>query len=214
MKLKDIEHYNKNTGELIENSKLNELRKDEWKYKQIRISKLLEKAPDKLTLEEIREYYITHNININIMKEFDSYHRTNHNLDLILMEKYNISQSAYYYFNKLINKYCSSTYSILYNNNKVINTDRKLSEALNISYSNWRKIKTELTKHSLIKKSNLDDKVVYKINPCFVGLSKTLTPSTYNAFREDLIKYKLITKFQRIYWDKLLCEEYGSAEGI
>lgn len=209
MKLKDIEHYNKYTGEIIEKEKVDEIRKIEWKHKQNRIKTLIEKSPEKLSLEELKEYYLANNINFNTIKGFDKYHRINHKLDLVLMDEYKLSQSAYYYFNKIICKYCSNTYSILYNNNRPINNDEKLSKALDISLSYWKKIKKELIKYNLIKKSNLDNKIIYKINPCFVGLSRTITPSTYNAFRDDMIKYELINKYQQIYWDKLLLEEYG-----
>lgn len=116
---------------------------------------------------------------------------------------------AYYYFGLLTTKYCSSTYTLLFNNNKHIEKDVDISKLLNITKNAWGFIKKELEELKLIKKINFNSKTYYKVNPLYIRKGKTITESTWFAFRDEIINSKSLPDIKIIYWDKILEQDYG-----
>ncbi len=206
-KLDNVGHYDKNTGEELGFEIIECITKEDKKNKWKNIFYNLENNSNKLTLEEIEELLNRENISHIRLNKFERYHQSNDALDLELFEK-GITMKAFYYFKFLVSKHCGTTYTLQFKNNINIINDSQVSESINISVSLWRKIKKELLDLNLIKIINFENKKYYKINPCYVGKKKILSPHTYHAFRDDIIKHKLISEIQRLWWDKFMLEEY------
>ncbi|RLD57488.1 MAG: hypothetical protein DRJ01_13805 [Bacteroidetes bacterium] len=209
-KLDNFELMNKETGEIVENTKevaksmLKEEISDEWKM----IFYRWENCKEKLTIEQWLKLDKIKKLKLNSIVGFGNYHQVNADMDLELFDK-NISMKAYYYFRKLISKHCGNTYTLQFkNSNRHIVKDQQVANTLDISLSMWRKIKAELLNFNLIKVISFENKKHYKVNPCYVKKKKVITPHTYDAFRDDMIKYNLISHYQMLFWDAYMYEEY------
>lgn len=207
-KLKEIECTNITTGEIIDNEIIESIFKEKHKNNIKNLYYKLDNAPDNMNIEEIRYIAKIENISLDRINSFDSYHIINADFDKLLFEK-NLTPTTYYYFNKLVAYYCSCTYTLQYKNNKNIVKDIDIAEILGIKERAWGYIKSDLIKYNLIKMVNLGKEKAYKINPCYIGKRKIMTPNTYYAFRDDIIKNNLMSSIQILYWDKLLLEDYG-----
>jgi len=207
-KIDMIGFYDKITGEELSKDILfqvqQEVSKEEWKN----LFNLIDNNPEKLSLEKIDKYMQIKGIHHAKISKFEEYYISNEILDLELFDK-KISMKSFYYFKYLVSKHCSMTYTLQFKNNRNITKDVQVSESLNISVESWRKIKKELIELGLIKIINFEKKKYYKINPCYIGKKKILSPHTYYAFREDLIKHKLLDDIQVVWWDKFFEEEYS-----
>jgi len=204
--MNNVEHYSKLTGEELSREQVTSIQKEDYVNNIRRISSLLEDGRD-VNLEDLTIYMGVKKIGRTKIGQFNSYRMVNDNFDIDLFNR-NISKNAYYYFNKLVASNCSLTYTLKFKNNTNIKKDLQVADILDISVSSWRKIKKELTGLNLIKMISFEGKKYYKINPCYVGKEKLLTPHTYDAFRTDLIKHSMVTYYQSIWWDKFMLEEY------
>lgn len=186
---------------------LKDLGKEENKELWKRIKYLIENNPNKLTSSELERYMEHEGIKPKKMMGFNSYHQMNDELEANLIER-DINPSSYRYFRYLLIKYCSLSYTLQYKNNKRIVTNKQIADVLNITPRTWRDHKKELKKFNLIREIKFENNEYIKINPCFVSKRKMMTPNTYYAFRNDLIRYKMISKLQALYWDRVLIEDY------
>jgi hypothetical protein len=207
-KIDNVGFYNKQNGEDISFEVFNSIQKEENRNKLKTIFNLIDDSPEKLSLSDVDKYMTIKGINYTKISKFEEYYISNEILDLELFDK-KISMKSFYYFKYLVSKHCSMTYTLQFKNNMNITKDVQVSESLNISVESWRKIKKELIELGLIKIINFEKKKYYKINPCYIGKKKILSPHTYYAFREDLIKYKLLDDIQVVWWDKFFEEEYS-----
>ena len=167
----------------------------------------MQNDPSKLTLDEVEFYLNKHKINKSKINKFTSYHQTNEDYEKRLF-KTGISMKSYYYFKYLVTNYCTSRYTLKFKNNKNMNKDYQIAEKLEISERHWSNIKSEIMELNLLRVINFEKEKYYKVNPCYVGKEKKLTPHTYDAFRDELIKNKALDICQIIYWDKFMKEEY------
>lgn len=196
-------------GEILENGQeIYDSIKREERIKEIkRIEYLINNEPNKLSLIDIEKYMQLNDISPSKIEGFSAYHQINENFDTLLFET-GITMKSYYYFNFLVAHYCSNCYTLKFKNEVNITKDAQIQEKLNLSERQWREIKAELLKLNIIKVITFDKIKYYKVNPCYIGKKKILTTHTYHAFRDDLIKFKLINKVQVIYWDKYMQEEF------
>ena len=170
--------------------------------------RMMEQNPEDASLEIIDKYLKINKIKEHKLNSFEKYHRVNEDFDLELFNK-GVSMKSYYYFKKIVSSYCSITYTLQFKNNVNIKNDSQVAKYLGMSLSSWRKTKCELIELNLMKVINFEGKKYYKINPCYVGKERILTPHTYYAFRDDLIKNNMISKYQILWWDKYFLEEYN-----
>lgn len=207
-KLDKIGYYNKETGEDISDEIFKSIKIEEDRSEIANIFKIIEENPNNASLMELNKYFKIKNLNTKL-NTFAQYHILNEEFDLELFEK-GISMKAFYYFKKLVSLHCSNTYTLQHkSNHKIINTDIKVSESLNISVDSWRKIKKELIELNLLRIVKFENIKYYKVNPCYIGKKKILSPNTYFAFREDIIQHKLLNPLQILWWDKFMLEEFG-----
>jgi len=204
------------TGEILSNGieVVESVIKEEYNNKIRGLIYKLDNKPEDLTLEQWVSLSKIKRVNLDNLNSFTTYHQVNADLDLKLFDE-NISMKAYYYFRKLISKHCGGTYTLKFNGNGIANgrniiKDQQIADTLDISLSTWRKVKPELIKFNLIKIITFEGHKYYKVNPCYVKKKKLLTLHTYYAFRVDIIKYELISRYQVMFWDKYIKEEYPS----
>ena len=207
-KIEKIGFYDKQSGEEIDFEIVESIQKEEYKKQCRKIFKLIDDSPEKLSLEEIDRYMSIKGISYAKISKFEEYYISNEILDLELFEK-GISMKSFYYFKYLISKHCGNTYTLQFKNNVNIIKDEQVAQSLKLSLDSWRKIKKELMSLELIKIINFENKKYYKVNPCYIGKKKILSPHTYYAFRNDLIKHGLLDYIQIVWWDKFLEEEYS-----
>lgn len=204
---KNIGYYDLNTGEDLDKNIVDAIRKEDFNNKWMIINKKISEDPNSMTLEEIDMYMNANNIKPKKMMEFKRYYRSNEELDLRLFDK-GISKNGFFYFKYLVSKHCSLTYTLKFGNNVSIKKDEQISETLGITVRAWRSIKKELIDLNLIKVINFEGNKYFKVNPCYIGKNKMLTPHTYHAFRNDLIDNELLSNIQILWWDKFMLEEY------
>lgn len=208
VKLNKIGYYNKETGEDIEEDIFKSIKIEDNRAEIANIFRIVEETPNSASLLELNKYFKIKNLNTKL-NTFSQYHMLNEEFDLELFEK-GISMKSFYYFKKIVSLHCSNTYTLQYkSNHKIINTDKKVAESLSISVDLWRKVKKELIGLNLMKVIKFEKVKYYKVNPCYIGKKKLLSPNTYFAFREDIIKHNLLNTLQILWWDKFMLEEFG-----
>lgn len=207
-KVNKIGFYDKKTGENLEKEVVISVLNEDRKLKLKELFYKIDNCPNELSVEQIQTLCSIMNIDLKYLDNFSSYHIVN-DFSMHNLFELNISMKTYYYFGLLTTKYCSSTYTLLFNNNKHIEKDVDISKLLSITKNTWSSIKKELEEFKLIKKINFNNQTYYKVNPLYIRKGKTITESTWFAFRDEIIDSGNLPEIKRIYWDKILEQDYG-----
>lgn len=207
-KIKNIGFYDEETGEILDKDIGIGILNEDRKSKLRELFYKIDNCPNELSVEQIQTLCSIMKVDLKYLDNFSSYHIVN-DFSMGNLFELNISMKAYYYFGLLTTKYCSSTYTLLFNNNKHIEKDVDISKLLNITKNAWGFIKKELEELKLIKKINFNNKTYYKVNPLYIRKGKTITESTWFAFRDEIINSKSLPDIKIIYWDKILEQDYG-----
>ena len=207
-KINKLGFYNKETGEILEKEIGMSVLNEDRKLKLRELFYKIDNCPNELSVEQIQTLCSIMKVDLKYLDNFSSYHIVN-DFSMCNLFELNISMRAYYYSGLLTTKYCSSTYTLLFNNNKHIEKDVDISKLLNITKNTWSSVKKELEELRLIKKINFNNQVYYKVNPLYIRKGKTITESTWFAFREEIINSGSLPDIKIIYWDKILEQDYG-----
>lgn len=214
MKFKNLGFYNKETGKSIDMS-IEDILKHEKDMDKVSMSSKLRRLvndPDSMSMDELKDIFRLIKFDKDRIGEFQSYHRTNDTAERRLLNS-GIKPNTYFYFKRMVVELCSMTYTLCLRNGRHISNDSQIYRELSLSRPQWQRIKRELIELSLIREVTLGKKKRYKINPCYIGKQKILSEHTYDAFRDDLIKYEMVVPIQVLYWDKFMKEEYGIEYG-
>ena len=195
------------TGELVDRKKYLTVMYKERMSKINELYALLEKSPLDLTMEDIKFLEKNEKVSLDKIPTFDKYHSTNEDIEKVLIDK--LSPKSYIAMRKLIINNCSMAYTLVFENGLRMSKDENIATVLGISIDSWRKMKKELLECNVLRIIDFNKERHYKINPCCIGKKKIMTPNTYYAFRDEILKYHMMTRLQITYWDKVLCEEFG-----
>lgn len=207
-KLEKLQHINIETGEILDEDIIRAIVSEEDRNYLKKIFGLYKNNPNLLQLEDIEKICKIRSIDNKRLIDFDMYHMVNDDSLSKLFDN-NVSMKAYYYFGLLTTKYCSSTYTLIYNNNRHIEKDSDISKLLGISKSTWNAIKKELEDLKLLRRISFDGKNYYKINPLYVRKNRTITESTWFAFRDEIINSGKMPPIQILFWDKILEQDFN-----
>jgi len=192
-----IEIVDPSTGEIIDKSIIDSIKKKEWNDNIKRVKWLYENNPSAMTREDIEFLCLKiHNRNKNVKLDFkkdkndpDCPNRGFCTLKISksLTRELSLVTKGFIYE---ISYMLSGSNKILFGNDKRINSYAKLCAEIGIPYSSFKKnIKPEIDKYKIIKKSKLDDKTYLVLNPLYLTRYTDITEDLFLTFYRELKKY-------------------------
>ncbi len=205
MKLKDIEHYNKNTGENITLEKIISIQKEDFKNEMSKVLYKIEHDPFSMTLEEL-EFY-RKNIRHKKSKKVKYKLKVGEFLTLIrkddTLNSLNLLTRGLLY---TVSHFMNKSGILIYGNHKPIPSFQKLQDKINVTRKQWDKIKKDIHKYNIIvKRKDKNNRNILIVNPLYSITSTEVTEIRFITFGEllkselDFEDYLYLCKLYDIY---------------